>query len=421
MTINSIQEANAALLPYVPLVAQLTGKDTTLERIKPLMELLGNPQDRLKVIHIAGTSGKTSTAYYMAAMLAVDNKVGLTVSPHVDSVAERVQVNGRPLNDASFCSELGEFLDIIAQAKQQPSYFELLYAFAIWVFAKQEVDYAVVETGVGGLYDATNVVTRRDKVCVITDIGFDHTHLLGKNLTDITSQKAGIIHDGNAVFTYQQSREIMSVIQQAADEHNAQLHIISAESELTVLNNLHVMPKYQQHNWLIAKQVYDYLCDRDTLKHLTSEELQQTKQLQVPARMDTKQIDGKIIVMDGAHNLQKMTAFVDSFRQLYPDVKPIAMLALKDDKEYQSLIPIIVPLASEIIVTTFNATQDLPIKSMDPEVLAQVFCDGGASNVLAVADQDLAVKYLLKSPSKVCIITGSFYLLSQVRNNEALR
>ncbi|HMH31066.1 MAG TPA: bifunctional folylpolyglutamate synthase/dihydrofolate synthase, partial [Methylomirabilota bacterium] len=132
MTLHNIQEAESALLPYVPLVGQVKA-DTTLDRVWPLMELLGNPQDQLKTIHIAGTSGKTSTAYYMAALLAASGKkVGLTVSPHVDSVTERVQINGQPIPEELFCQELGEFLEIIEQAAQKPSYFELLYAFAIW-------------------------------------------------------------------------------------------------------------------------------------------------------------------------------------------------------------------------------------------------------------------------------------------------
>src|SRR5271170_5393644 len=112
--ISTIEEAEAALLPYVPLVAQLTGKGTTLDRVIPLMALAGNPQDRLKTVHIAGTSGKTSTSYYMAALLrATGKKVGLTVSPHVDSLAERVQINGQPLSEEQFCKDLAEFLEIV--------------------------------------------------------------------------------------------------------------------------------------------------------------------------------------------------------------------------------------------------------------------------------------------------------------------
>ena len=196
MTIRNLSEANAALLPYVSQTPRMTGDDLKLERVMKLMDVLGNPQDKLPVIHIAGTSGKTSTGYYMAALLkAGGKKAGLTISPHIDSVNERVQIGGSPLPEAEFCSELGNFLEIIRGAGQSPSYFELLYAFALWVFVRRGVDYAVVETGLGGLLDATNVTGRADKVCIITDIGFDHEYVLGSGLAQIAAQKIGIVHD----------------------------------------------------------------------------------------------------------------------------------------------------------------------------------------------------------------------------------
>lgn len=421
--IRNLEEANRALLPYVPLVAQLTGKDVTLERIVPLMALLGNPQDRLKVVHIAGTSGKTSTAYYIAALLnAAGQKTGLTVSPHIDSVAERVQIGGQPLPAAEFCEELGNFLDIIQDVQQPPSYFELLYAFALWVFARRGVDYAVVETGMGGLHDATNVTTRADKVCVITDIGFDHTHILGKTLSAIATQKLGIVHDRNHVFMYEQTEEVMAVSRQWSAQHRASLHPVSEPAEQQAHQaDLTVIPDYQRRNWLLAYYVYCYLEERDNLQHLTRQVLQETQQLQIPARMDIRQVGSKTLIMDGAHNTQKMVAFISSFQQLYPDSRPAIMLGLKQGKEYRELVPLLVPLASRVITTTFNTSQDLPVLSMNPEVLAQTFRDDGVDQAESIIDQRIAFQVLLAGPENLCIITGSFYLLSQIRHNEGLR
>jgi len=410
--IRNMQEAEAALRPYVPLVAQLTGKDTTLDRVWPLMELLGNPQDCLKVIHVAGTSGKSSTAYYTAALLeAAGQKAGLTVSPHVDSVAERVQINGRPLPEADFCRLLGEFLEIIQQAGQKPSYFELLYAFALWVFDRQKVDYAVVETGMGGLHDATNVARRADKVCIVTDIGLDHTHILGNNLEEITRQKVGIVHEGNHIFMYGQAEEIMKVVRHRAHEKHAPLHLLPEAAE----------PKigYQRRNWLLANYTYQYLAKRDKLPLLSAEKLRQTQTITIPARLETRRLGVKILIMDGAHNAQKMQAFVDSLRQLYPRAKPAILLALKDGKDYESVVPLLAPLAEQVIVTTFDTSQDLPARSMDPEMLAKAFADAGVATQ-SITDQRQAFQALLKSPAEVLIVTGSFYLLSQIRNNEKL-
>lgn len=412
MTIRNLQEANQALLPYVPLVVQLTGKHTTLERIEPLMKLVGSPQDRLRVIHIAGTSGKTSTAYFMAALLHAGGKtVGLTVSPHVDSVTERVQLNGKPLAETEFCQLLGEFLELITPAKQSPSYFELLYAFSLWVFDRLGVDYAVVETGMGGLYDATNVTGRADKVCIITDIGFDHMHILGHTLAEIAAQKIGIVHDHNQVFMYEQSEDIMKIVREWATQHQAPVQLVDVREQDR---------SYQQRNWFLAYQTYDYLEKRDKLQHLTSQVLEKTQKIQVPGRMDIRQVRGKTVVMDGAHNLQKMTAFINSFRQLYPDAKPTVLLAFKEGKEYEALLPLLTGLADYFIVTVFNTTQDLPVKSMDPEVLATALREAGAQKLKTVTNQKQAVEALLAAPGQICIITGSFYLLSQIRNNKGL-
>ncbi len=416
MTIRNLKQAEAALLPYVPLVKQLTGQDTTLERIRPLMELLGNPQDRLRTIHIAGTSGKTSTAYYASALLvAGGQKVGLAVSPHVDTITERAQINGSPLPEAEFCQELAIFLVIVQQADLQPSYFELLYAFAIWLFERRQVDYAVIETGMGGLHDATNIAGRPDKVCVLTDIGFDHTRVLGNTLPAITAQKVGIVHDQNHVFMYEQSDEIMQVVEHWTAGHKAPLHLIETNKHRDYLG---AMPGYQQRNWWLAFQVYEYLRNRDNMTHLTRQVSKQTQLVRIPGRMEITRASGKTLIMDGAHNKQKMAAFITSFQQLYPNAKPAILLAFKQGKDYQDTIEPLAALASRIITTQFITSQDLPAISMDSEVLAQAFRAVGVNNVQSIPDHQTAFRALLNSPENIAIITGSFYLLSQIRNNK---
>lgn len=417
MTIRTIEEANQALRPYVPLVSQLTGKDTTLKRIQPLMRLLGNPQDKLKVLHIAGTSGKTSTAYYLSALLTeTGRKVGLTVSPHVDSVTERIQINGRPVSDAFFCKELAEFLTIVKKAPEQPSYFELLYAFSLWVFQRQDVDYAVVETGMGGLYDATNVVTRPDKICVLTDIGIDHAHILGATLPEIARQKVGIVHDHNEVFAYAQRREVMAVFEEWIAAHHATLHVVRETVPKAISDlNFSIMPTYQKRNWLLAYNTFFYLSERDSLPHLTHQALVKTTHVVVPGRMDIRRLQAKTIIMDGAHNGQKMAAFIDSFQTLYPNVKPAVMIALKHNKDYQEVATLLANVAARIIITTFHATQDLPVQSLDPHTLAEAFPANLPKQV--IVNPEAALKALIQTPEPIGIITGSFYLLSQVRNN----
>jgi dihydrofolate synthase / folylpolyglutamate synthase len=422
MKIRSIDEAEKTLQPYVPLVALLTGKDTTFERIIPLMQLLENPQDRLRVIHIAGTSGKTSTAYYVSALLKSSGKlIGLTVSPHVDSITERIQINGLPLSDEEFCSLLSEFLDLIEIVEKKPSYFELLYAFSLWVFDKKQVDYAVVETGMGGLHDATNIVTREDKICVITDIGFDHMHILGHTLSEIAKQKIGIAHTGNQVYMFLQNQEIMGVISEFVLKVHASLHVLNEnEVQAYVAIDLSELPEYQKRNWLLAHSVVLEVLKRDGLQPLSHQALAGSLKTYIPGRMDIRHVGELTIVMDGAHNAQKMETFVRSFQLKYPNERPAVLLAMKEGKDHAEVVPILSKLAGEIILTQFHTSQDLPAKSIDSRILADEFKTHNDSlSVSNIPDLNDAYTALLQAKTKIVIITGSFYLLSQIRKIKA--
>ncbi|MFI5270824.1 MAG: bifunctional folylpolyglutamate synthase/dihydrofolate synthase [Candidatus Saccharimonadales bacterium] len=420
MKIRTIQDANTALLPYVPLVSQLTGKDTTLDRIRPLMQYLDNPQDKLNVIHIAGTSGKTSTAYFLSSLIrSSGKKVGMTVSPHIDSVTERVQINNEPLYEAKFCSELETFLEKVEESNIKPSYFELLYAFSMWVFVRQEVDYAVIETGMGGLHDATNIIDRPDKICVITDIGIDHAHILGNNLKDIALQKIGIVHAHNQVFCYEQINEVMEVFKDWVDSVHASLNTTTQiEEEENSDLDFEGIPYYQQRNWLLAYKVFRYLMKRDKITHLTRQALIESFHVQVPARMEVKEVAGKTIIMDGAHNGQKMVTFIESFKKLFPDKKPIVIIALKKDKDFNEVVEYISEIASNVVTTTFSATQDLMVESMDSDELAAAF---KKLNARSIRNPHEAFEIAMNEAEDAILITGSFYLLSQLRYTEHLK
>jgi dihydrofolate synthase/folylpolyglutamate synthase len=386
----------------------------TLDNMRELMEFLGNPQNKLRVVHVAGTSGKTSTAYYVSALLAAGGySVGLTISPHVDQLNERVQINNQPIAENEFCDALTNFLELIEKSSVKPSWFEAVVAFAYWYFAQQKVNYAVVEVGLGGLKDGTNVVNRTDKVCAITDIGLDHTGILGDNLAEIAEQKAGIIGNRNTVFSYEQSKEVMKVLQAISEKQHANLMQVT-EPEIVAS----LIPRYQQRNWSLAYAVYKFIQDRDNLRHLTSQVLQETKHTAIPGRMEIRHIGNKTIIMDGAHNAQKMTAFLASFTKLYPDAKPTILLGVKAGKEYQEIIPLLKPIAGKIFTTSFKSSQDLPIKSMDPDKLAHAFGDKALTQ--SIPDQREAYRALVDDTSSIGIITGSFYLLGQIRKNEDL-
>lgn len=418
--IRSIEEAEKILGTYVPPATDLH-KNYHLERMQPLLDLLNNPQDRLKVIHIAGTSGKTSTSYYIAALLkAAGVSTGLTVSPHVDSTAERLQINLTPLPGEQFAGALSEFLEIIKNVEPRPSYFELIVAWAYWYFAKQHVDYAVIETGLGGLNDCSNVARREDKVCVITDIGYDHMNILGTTLPAIASQKAGIIHAGNHAFMLQQPDEVVKVMEARIREVGATLDIVAQEHEAKKFKDTTAfkeLPLYQQRNWLLAHLAYEYVRERDNLPQLSLKQLAETMQVKVPGRMDTMQVAGKTVIMDGAHNEQKMTAFVRSFQARYPGQKAAVLLGMKEGKEYLAVLNVLQPITSRLVLTTFDISQDLPAMPLSPDMLKAEAEKLGYTDVIAEADQRKAWQLLKDSPQHLLIVTGSFYLLGQLRGS----
>ncbi len=414
--IESLEQAEQILSTYVPQVRELLGKDLTLKRMKPLMDKLGNPEDKLKIIHIAGTSGKTSTAYFIAALLkSAGKRVGLTISPHISSVTERVQIDLSPISDSKFCSELGEFLDAIEIVEPRPTYFELLVAFAYWYFAKAGVDYAVIETGLGGSFDATNIAGKSDKICVITDIGLDHMKVLGQSITEIAGQKAGIIHHGNQVFMNRQSPAVMNVFKSQTQKQKATLNVLSNIHSSREVKELDSIPAYQQRNWRLAKNVYDFVAKRHSLPTLNPEQIKQALMVSIPARMETIRWHGKTVFLDGAHNQQKMKAFVDSFQQLYPDKKADILLALKTDKEYQAVLPLLRPICNRLIITGFDTSQDLYIKSIAPQTLATAAKQIGFDEIVVEKNAHKALEHILNGSNDTVVITGSFYLLGMLR------
>lgn len=413
--ISNIVEAEVILATYIPQVTELLGKDLTLKRMDPLMKLLDHPENKIKLIHVAGTSGKTSTAYYVANLLKLSGKkVGLTVSPHIDSITERVQIDLMPISEAEFCKNLSEFLSIIQYVEPRPTYFELIIAFVYWYFAKADVDYAVIETGLGGSYDATNVAKAATKVCVITDIGLDHMNVLGNTIAQIASQKAGIIHYSNHVFMYKQQKDVLDVVERYAAQQGATIHLVD-DSLATLDTHLNTLPLYQQRNWLLAKSVFDFVSKRDDIIPIQDDISASSMDIQVPGRMDITQLSGKTIIMDGAHNEQKMGAFVNSFQTKFPDQKAAILLSLKKGKEFEAVLPLLKPICSSLIITIFPKAQDLPTPAIEPEVLYEAAKKFGFNDVCIEKDYQKAYQMLVTKDTDLCIITGSFYLIASIR------
>lgn len=414
--IISFDQAREALASFIVIPPSQT--NYTLDTMSALMHAIGDPQDTLKIIHVAGTSGKTSTAYFSAAVLhAAGFTVGLTTSPHIDEVNERVQLNLIPLPEKKYCRLLSEFLDIVHETELEPSYFELLMAFAYWVFAREGVDYAVIEVGLGGLLDATNVINREDKVCIITDIGLDHTNVLGSTIELIAVQKAGIIAPGNAVFMQSQVQAVMNVIQEAIGRTNSTLNVIGGNFNNDLDPLYEAFPGFQKRNFTLAFATASFTLQRDGHAPLTPQQIHTALGVYIPARMEVVEYDGKTLVMDGSHNEQKIEALVQgmSKRFVYQDIAVLVSFGTLKLPSVLESLKLLRTLSPRIIVTKYTEGQDEKRAALAPEIIAGLAHDAGYTTVITETDPMKAFEKLMADKAPVHLITGSFYLLNHYR------
>jgi len=409
--LHTLQQAEEYLLGYSPLKPD--GETYTLGRMRQLMALLGNPQDELKVIHIAGTSGKTSTAYFIRALLEqAGQKTGLTVSPHVISIADRVQISGRPLPDAVFVAYLQEFLSVIENWPQlKPTYFELMIAFAYWVFHQEKVDYAVVETGLGGLLDATNVVARRDKVCVLTPIGLDHTQVLGETIKAIAGQKAGIIQPQNAVFSAAQIPDATVVFQAACHQQSASLEFVTGEPKNVAVR----LPEFQYQNWHLARTVFEHVQRRDCLAELTPDQEREATQSTPPGRFEQYRIGGTTVIVDGAHNPQKLEALIRSLPENAKQTVWLAAISEAPEQKITNCLAVIARATHDVVWTDFVVGQDIKARrSADSSQLVEKARRHGIHSI-AAPDPEAALRHCLDKKPGYLIIAGSLFLVARLR------
>lgn len=403
---QSLEEVEQVLLSYAP--NRMYAVNYELTRVRGLLDLVGNPQNTLKVVHVTGTSGKTSTSYYVRALLeSTGVKVGLTVSPHIKTICERLQISRGPIAEDLFVTYFNEFYSYVKDFEPRPTYFELLTVFVYWVFAKEKVDYAVIEVGLGGRYDATNVVVRQDKVCVINTIGYDHTEILGTTLTQIAEEKAGIIQEENEVFTVVQDLEASVVIEAEVQKKHASLHVVTPST-----SKENHAPPFLQSNFALALAAVQYVVVRDSLV-LPAYAENMLERVAIPGRFEVYTVKDRTILLDGAHNPQKLRALL----QVASDkgMKPaVVVAAFSDAPEHKirDCAQIVQSFANEVIYTTFVAQRDVLRRSVSLVELQSV--DENISRKF-IENAVEALQEALKSPCEHVIVTGSLYLVSILR------
>ena len=393
------------------LIARPPKKHDRLAYVAHILETLGSPQNQIPAIHIAGTSGKGSTAYYATSLL---NRAGYTtgtlVSPHIASVTERSLINGQTLPEQEYLHYFQKFTDFCEANELYLSYFEFLTIFSFWLFKKIDVDYIIIEVGIGGRLDTTNVIFRSPTVRVITDIGLDHTELLGNTLTEVAQEKAGIIHQSDSVVMNRQTTEIETIIRQHAESQHSQFSIASP----IIDDFLKILPDFQQRNWTLAYRAVEKRLALDKKPPLPKEVLKKSIHITIPGRLEKRIIDGVNIIFDVAHNPQKIRALIDSLQKLYPDKKPVFVVAFGQNK-HSSLaesLAIIDDLAQLAYATTFSANYGKNHRHVPPENIRHVM----KSAVEIEHNPNKALEKAIKKSRQLdtyVVVTGSFYLVSE--------
>lgn len=394
-----------------------------LDRVKYALSLLHNPQERIKVIHIAGTSGKGSTATFISDILIQHGfKTGLTVSPHLVDLRERIQIDGKLADKELLTKYFNEIFPIVQEVADSKygklTYFETIIILAFYVFQKENVEYAVIETGLGGLYDATNCVTNENKLAVITRIGFDHTHILGNTLEEITTNKAGIINKKQTLITLDAQSEIKDVLLRRAEGMESEVKVINLDAILQ-RNRFSTkdLPEYQLENLSLAIESCKYLAKRDNWVLTTDLVKNAINNFSFAGRFELINFKGKEILLDGAHNPQKMQSFLESLIKKYPGKNYSFVVAFKKDKDIDQMLKQISTIADSIFVTTFHTvSQDFNHKSESTETLSKIARKYFRGDLKSFERLEDCINYALEhSITTPTIVTGSLYLVGEAK------
>jgi dihydrofolate synthase/folylpolyglutamate synthase len=360
-----------------------------MQKIRDLMDVLGSPQRAYPAIHLTGTNGKTSTARMIDALLRAHGlHTGRYTSPHLETVRERISLDGEPISEEQMVSvyeEVGPLADLIDGRNSEPlTYFDMTTAMAYAAFADAPVDVAVVEVGLGGEEDATNVIDAG--VCVMTPIGLDHTEWLGDTIEDIAWAKAGIIHKGATVITSLQTEEAMRPILERCGEMGATLAREGSEfgvvdrtqavgGQVLVLQGLSArydevfLPLFGAHqaqNAALALAAVEAFLGDQVQLDLVREGF---AQVDSPGRLERVR-SAPTILLDGAHNPHGMAATVAALEEEFTFRHLVAVVAVMADKDVSGLLDLLEPVAARIVVTQNSSPRSMPV-----DELAQVATD----------------------------------------------
>lgn len=403
-----------------------------LANISSICALLNNPQDSLKTIHIGGTNGKGSTAAMVTSILQMAGyKTGLYTSPHLKNFTERIQIDNVPISKEKVVRYTEIIRDCIEYAGIVPTFFEFTTALAFLYFADEGVDIAIIEVGLGGRLDATNIIT--PVVSVITNIGHDHREHLGDNLEDIVKEKCGILKESVPLVTTEMNKHIWALIEEKAEKLSSKTYTIGKDFHVSSIkmdhkgskflyrglrNNLHVrspLPgRHQIFNAGTALCVAEIICEKGFCvdeKHLVNG----IEKTFWPGRLEWIDSSPRVL-LDGAHNCDGIIALCNFIRDVLkrenPSARIIPVFGVLKDKDVQSMIKELGKYVSDMIITTPNTERGLSI-----DILQRVVEDHAITfRIGHDIEEALSIAFNIARPTDIILVTGSLYLVGEARD-----
>ena len=347
-----------------------------LERIRTLLSMLGNPEKRLRFVHVAGTNGKGSTCAMLASILTEEGfKTGLYTSPYIMRFEERIRIDGEPISGEELADIMDRVKACVDTMEDKPTEFELITAGAMLYYAEKECDIIVLEVGMGGRLDATNII-EAPEVSVIANIGMDHTAELGDTLTKIAGEKAGIIKSGRPVVSYLQEPEAAAVIADVSAKMGSDLHTaeFGAIESITAGTDgqhfrykgreytLSLMGENQLKNASVVLETVETLrslgwniSDRAVEKGLSS--------VRWPARFELICRD-PVFILDGGHNPQCIGSMTENLDRYFPSTRRVMLVGVLRDKDWHKIMEMLAPYAAEFVTVTPRSPRALPAEEL---------------------------------------------------------
>ena len=437
--------ANKASEELIQRIWSMTAKKGPigLKRMKRLLELLGSPEKELKFIHVAGTNGKGSVCQFMASMLrAAGYSVGVFTSPHVMEYNERFDIDRQYISDDDFCRIATYVMSFADKVNDEGfgyfSEFEILTSTALVYFKEQSPDIVILETGIGGKMDMTNVISH-PLVSVITQIGFDHVDMLGDTLAEIAEAKAGIIKEGIPVVSESPELEVKKVISDTAKKKNAKFidaalakYKINDYSELMSFDfefsegpdevmmdgiKIGLIGEHQVRNAITALLAVKSIRDRGLIAIDDSEIKQGLENARNMGRFEILR-SNPYIVIDGSHNPQGLTAAMATLNELretiFKNKRIMTVFGCFADKEYHNMTEILKTGLAKACCNEVIATEPVSPRALKAEEIKKLLEDENIA-VTAISDEETAFDRALASGADVLLFLGSIYLIGDIR------